>query len=66
MVGAMAEENSIGVRALKWLQREQKRAQHAQWTAFMKNASEQDMANIQNKLEVLDWLIELAIMEDER
>lgn len=60
----MSEENNIGVRALKWLQREQKRAQHAQWTAFMKNASEQDMANIQNKLDVLDWLIDKVAIGD--
>ena len=61
----MSEENGIGVRALKWLQREQKRAQHAMLTAGLKKASEQDIANIQSRLDVLDYLVGLAIKEDD-
>lgn len=58
-------DKSINYRALVWLNREQKRAKNALWNAAERNAPQVDIDNLKNKLEVLDWLIGLAIKEDE-
>ena len=58
-------DKSIGYRSLVYLNKEQKRAKNALWTAIERKAPEQDIDNLKNKLEVLDWLIGLAIKDDE-
>lgn len=58
-------DKSINYRAIVYLNREQKRGKNALWNAIEKNAPSQDIDNLKNKLEVLDWLIGLAIKEDE-
>lgn len=59
------ENKSIGYRSLVWLNKQQKSAKIALWNAIERKAPEQDIDNLKNKLEVLDWLIGLAIKEDE-
>lgn len=59
------ENKSIGYRSLVWLNKQQKSAKIALWNAIERKAPEQDICNLKNKLEVLDWLIGLAIKEDE-
>lgn len=56
---------SIQHRSLVWLCREQKRAKMALWKAIERHAPEVDIDNLNTKLEVLDWLIGLAIKEDD-
>ena len=56
---------SINDRARVWLNREQKRVMNALLNAAERNAPPQDIDNLTNKLEVLDWLIGLAIKEEE-
>ena len=69
MVIAMSE--SISHRALVWLAREKKRAQHALWHAVERNAPQEDIENLKNKLEVLEhafWAVFYApehLEEDE-
>lgn len=58
-------DKSIGYRSLVYLNKGQKRAKNALWNAIERKAPEQDIDNLKNKLEVLDWLIGLAIKEDE-
>ncbi len=58
-------DKSISYRSLVWLNKEQKRAKIALWNAAERNAPQQDIENLKNKLEVLDWLIGLAIKEDD-
>ena len=60
-----AVDKSIGYRSLVYPNKEQKRAKNALWNAIERKAPEQDIDNLKNKLEVLDWLIGLAIKEDE-
>lgn len=62
---AIAMSESIQHRSLVWLCRELKRAKMALWNAVERNAPQQDIENLKNKVEVLDWLIGLAIKEDE-
>ena len=57
--------DSIQHRSLVWLCREQKRAKMALWKAIERKAPQVDIENLNNKLEVLDHLIGLAIKEDE-
>lgn len=63
MVTAM--NDSIGYRALVWLNREQKRAKRDLWYAEQRNATQEELCNLNNKMDVLDWLIGLAIKEDD-
>lgn len=65
MTEVHAVDKSIGYRSLVYLNKEQKRAKNALWTAIERKAPEQDIDNLKNKLEVLDWLIGLAIKDDE-
>lgn len=58
-------DKSINYRSIVWLNREQKRGKMALWNAIERKAPEKDIDNLKNKLEVLDWLIGLAIKEDE-
>ena len=53
MVIAMSE--SISHRALVWLGREKKRAQHALWHAVERNAPHEEIENLKNKLDVLEY-----------
>lgn len=53
-------DKSIGYRSLVYLNKEQKRAKNALWNAIERKALEQDIDNLKNKLEVLDWLIGLV------
>ena len=57
-------EKDINYRSLEWLGREQKRARNALWNAIERKAPQQDINNLTNKLEVLDYLIGLTIKEN--
>ncbi len=59
-------DKSIGYRSLVYLNKEQKRTKNALWNAAERNAPQQDIENLKNKLEVLDHLIGLTIKEEEK
>ena len=56
---------SINYRSIVWLNREQKKAKIDLWEAKERKALQQDIANLENKLDVLDYLVGLAIKEDD-
>ena len=56
---------SINYRSIVWLTREQKKAKIDLWEAKERKALQQDIANLENKLDVLDYLVGLAIKEDD-
>lgn len=58
-------DKSVNYRSLVYLNKEQKRTKNALWNAIERKAPEQNIENLKNKLEVLDWLIGLAIREDD-
>lgn len=56
-------DKDINYRSLVWLNREQKRVKNSLWKAIERKAPQQDINNLTNKLEVLDYLIGIAIKE---
>lgn len=58
-------DESINYRALVYLNKSLKSTKIALWNAVERNAPERDIYALKNKTEVLDYLIGLAIKEDD-
>lgn len=56
---------SIKERALVYLCKELRNKKLALYNAGERNATQVEVENLQNKLEVLDWLLGVAIKEDD-
>ena len=51
--------------ALEYILRETRKAKNALWNATERQAPEQDIRNLRNKIIALDWMLGAAIKEDD-